>query len=251
MCFSCSLVHRRRKKKSKRAPRVHFVVRFVVESPCAQTVRRETRKGRNAKQISAVARNRPSSTSRAARFRPEKISPRSSGVNAASSPRLGLFQARKAAPHGPALLEWCVFTSRFDASPSFSLAVAAAARATIASARVSGGGVDLAREGNRSRVSLGRGFARASRRRRRRSTPRAPRRDVAPRGDAAAATPNARFDAVAVARATSATSPSRGFFRVSVSAAATYSDRIPPSRRPPDERLHQTLTLTLTLPPKP
>lgn len=181
MCFSCSLVHRRRKKKSKRAPRVHFVVRFVVESPCAQTVRRETRKGRNAKQISAVARNRPSSTSRAARFRPEKISPRSSGVNAASSPRLGLFQARKAAPHGPALLEWCVFTSRFDAYPSFSLAVAAAARATIASARVSGGGVDLAREGNRSRVSLGRGFARASRRRRRRATPRASRRDAAPR----------------------------------------------------------------------
>jgi hypothetical protein len=56
------------------------------------------------------------------------------------------------------LSRWCVFTSRFDASPSFSLAVAAAARATIASARVSGGGVDLAREGNRSRVSLGRGF---------------------------------------------------------------------------------------------
>ena len=181
MCFSCSLVHRRRKKKSKRAPRVHFVVRFVVESPCAQTVRRETRKGRNAKQISAVARNRPSSTSRAARFRPEKISPRSSGVNAASSPRLGLFQARKAAPHGPALLEWCVFTSRFDASPSFSLAVAAAARATIASARVSGVS-DLAREGNLCARARGRwGFARASRRRRRRATPRAPRRDAAPR----------------------------------------------------------------------
>ena len=181
MCFSCSLVHRRRKKKSKRAPRVHFVVRFVVESPCAQTVRRETRKGRNAKQISAVARNRPSSTSRAARFRPEKISPRSSGVNAASSPRLGLFQARKAAPHGPALLEWCVFTSRFDASPSFSLAVAAAARATIASARVSGVS-DLAREGNLCARARGRwGFARASRRRRRRATPRASRRDAAPR----------------------------------------------------------------------
>ena len=50
------------------------------------------------------------------------------------------------------------------------------------------------------------------------STPRdaarvAPRRRAARRD--AAATPNPRFDAVAVARAPSATSPARGFFRVS------------------------------------
>ena len=80
----------------------------------------------------------------------------------------------RGAPHGSpqVLSRWCVFSSRFHAFPSFSLAVAAAARATIASARVSGVS-DLAREGNLC--------ARASRRRRRRSTPRAPRRDVAPR----------------------------------------------------------------------
>ena len=89
----------------------------------------------------------------------------------------------RGAPHGSpqVLSRWCVFSSRFHAFPSFSLAVAAAARATIASARVSGVS-DLAREGNLCARARGRwGFARASRRRRRRATPRASRRDAAPR----------------------------------------------------------------------